>query len=98
MGPQLGIADGIALAHKLKKEEKISLDYSGDGGTSEGDFHEALNTAAVWGLPVIYLIENNGYGSSTPSREQFICKQLADKAIGYGMASKIIDGNNILEV
>lgn len=98
LGPQLAIADGIALAHKLKKEEKVSLAFSGDGGTSEGDFHEALNTAAVWGLPVIFLIENNGYGLSTPSREQFICKQLADKAIGYGMASKIIDGNNILEV
>ncbi|RYD99140.1 MAG: dehydrogenase [Sphingobacteriales bacterium] len=98
LGPQLAIADGIALAHKLKKEEKISLAFSGDGGTSEGDFHEALNTAAVWGLPVIFLIENNGYGLSTPSSEQFICKQLADKAIGYGMASKIIDGNNILEV
>lgn len=98
LGPQLAIADGIALAHKLKKEEKVSLAFSGDGGTSEGDFHEALNTAAVWGLPVIFLIENNGYGLSTPSSEQFICKQLADKAIGYGMASKIIDGNNILEV
>ena len=98
LGPQLAIADGIALAHKLKKEKKISLAFSGDGGTSEGDFHEALNTAAVWGLPVIFLIENNGYGLSTPSREQFVCKQLADKAIGYGIASKIIDGNNILEV
>lgn len=98
LGPQLAIADGIALAHKLQKEEKVSLAFSGDGGTSEGDFHEALNTAAVWGLPVIFLIENNGYGLSTPSSEQFICKQLADKAIGYGMASKIIDGNNILEV
>ncbi len=98
LGPQLAIADGIALAHKLKKEDKISLAFSGDGGTSEGDFHEALNTAAVWGLPVIFLIENNGYGLSTPSKEQFVCEQLADKAIGYGMASKIIDGNNILEV
>ncbi|WP_222164720.1 alpha-ketoacid dehydrogenase subunit alpha/beta [Edaphocola aurantiacus] len=98
LGPQLAIADGIALAHKLQKEQKVSLAFSGDGGTSEGDFHEALNTAAVWGLPVIFLIENNGYGLSTPSSEQFICKQLADKAVGYGMASKIIDGNNILEV
>lgn len=98
LGPQLAIADGIALAHKLKKEAKVSLAFSGDGGTSEGDFHEALNTAAVWGLPVIFLIENNGYGLSTPIKEQFVCKQLADKAIGYGMASKIIDGNNILEV
>lgn len=98
LGPQLAIADGIALAHKLKKENKISLAFSGDGGTSEGDFHEALNVAAVWGLPVIFLIENNGYGLSTPSNEQFICKQLADKAIGYGMAGITIDGNNILEV
>jgi 2-oxoisovalerate dehydrogenase E1 component len=98
LGPQLAIADGIALAHKLKKEQKVSLAFSGDGGTSEGDFHEALNTAAVWGLPVIFLIENNGYGLSTPINEQFVCKQLADKAIGYGMKGITIDGNNILEV
>ncbi len=98
LGPQLAIADGIALAHKLKKEKKISLAFSGDGGTSEGDFHEALNVAAVWGLPVIFLVENNGYGLSTPSSEQFICKQLADRAIGYGMKGITIDGNNILEV
>ncbi len=98
LGPQLAIADGIALAHKLRKEDKVSLAFSGDGGTSEGDFHEALNTAAVWGLPVIFLIENNGYGLSTPSNEQFICNQLADKAIGYGMKGITIDGNNLLEV
>lgn len=98
LGPQLAIADGIALAHKLKKEDKVSLAFSGDGGTSEGDFHEALNTAAVWGLPVIFLVENNGYGLSTPSKDQFICKQIADKAIGYGMKGITIDGNNLLEV
>lgn len=98
LGPQLAIADGIALAHKLKKQEKVSLAFSGDGGTSEGDFHEALNVAAVWGLPVIFLIENNGYGLSTPSNEQFVCKQLADRAVGYGMKGITIDGNNILEV
>ncbi len=98
LGPQLAIADGIALAHKLRKEDKVSLAFSGDGGTSEGDFHEALNVAAVWGLPVIFLIENNGYGLSTPSNEQFVCKQIADKAIGYGMKGITIDGNNILEV
>jgi len=98
LGPQLAIADGIALAHKLRKENKISLAFSGDGGTSEGDFHEALNTAAVWGLPVIFMIENNGYGLSTPVNEQFVCKQLADKGIGYGMKSIVIDGNNLLEV
>jgi 2-oxoisovalerate dehydrogenase E1 component len=98
LGPQLAIADGIALAHKLKKDNKISLAFSGDGGTSEGDFHEALNVAAVWGLPVIFLIENNGYGLSTPVNEQFVCKQLADRAVGYGMKGITIDGNNILEV
>lgn len=98
LGPQLAIADGVALAHKLRRENKISLAFSGDGGTSEGDFHEALNVAAVWGLPVIFLIENNGYGLSTPVNEQFVCKQLADRAIGYGMKGITIDGNNILEV
>ncbi len=98
LGPQLAIADGVALAHKLRKEKKISLAFTGDGGTSEGDFHEALNVAAVWGLPVIFLVENNGYGLSTPSSEQFICEQIADKAIGYGMRGITIDGNNILEV
>lgn len=98
LGPQLAIADGIALAHKLRKENKVSLAFSGDGGTSEGDFHEALNVAAVWGLPVIFIVENNGYGLSTPSNEQFICKQIADKAPGYGMKGIVIDGNNILEV
>lgn len=98
LGPQLAIADGVALAHKLSKEKKVSLAFSGDGGTSEGDFHEALNTAAVWELPVIFMIENNGYGLSTPIEEQFRCKQLADKAIGYGMKGLTIDGNNILEV
>ena len=98
LGPQLAIADGIALAHKLKGEQKIALAFSGDGGTSEGDFHEALNVAAVWGLPVIFLIENNGYGLSTPVNEQFVCKQLADRAIGYGMKGITIDGNNILDV
>lgn len=98
LGPQLAIADGIALAHKLKKEDKVSVAFSGDGGTSEGDFHEALNVAAVWGLPVIFIIENNGYGLSTPVNEQFVCRQLADRALGYGMAGITIDGNNILEV
>jgi len=98
LGPQLAIADGVALAHKLKKEEKVSVAFSGDGGTSEGDFHEALNVAAVWGLPVIFIIENNGYGLSTPVNEQFVCEQLADRAVGYGMHGITIDGNNILEV
>ncbi|MEO8765412.1 MAG: dehydrogenase E1 component subunit alpha/beta [Ginsengibacter sp.] len=98
LGPQLAIADGVSLAYKLKKEQKISLAYTGDGGTSEGDFHEALNVAAVWDLPVIFIIENNGYGLSTPVNEQYRCKDLVDKAIGYGMEGVQIDGNNVLAV
>lgn len=98
LGPQMGVADGIALAAKLEKSEKATLVFSGEGGTSEGDFHEALNVAAVWDLPVIFLVENNGYGLSTPVGEQFRCEQIADKGKGYGMESLTIDGNNILEV
>jgi len=98
LGPQLAIADGVSLAYKLKKEAKISLAFTGDGGTSEGDFHEALNVAAVWDLPVIFLIENNGYGLSTPTSEQYRCISLVDKAKGYGMDGVRIDGNNLLEV
>lgn len=103
LGPQLAIADGVALAHKLNNtlegsDLKASLAFSGDGGTSEGDFHEALNLAAVWNLPVIFLIENNGYGLSTPVNEQYKCTHLVDKAIGYGMGGVRINGNNILEV
>lgn len=98
LGPQLAIADGVALAHQLKQEKKVSLAFSGDGGTSEGDFHEALNVAAVWNLPVIFIIENNGYGLSTPINEQFNCEHLVDKAKGYGMEGIRIDGNNILTV
>ncbi|MFD0975697.1 alpha-ketoacid dehydrogenase subunit alpha/beta [Salinimicrobium gaetbulicola] len=98
LGPQLGVADGIALAHKLKKENNITAVFTGEGGTSEGDFHEALNVASVWDLPVLFCVENNGYGLSTPTSEQFRCENIADRAKGYGMESVIIDGNNILEV
>jgi len=98
LGPQLGVADGIALANKLKKNGKITVVFTGEGATSEGDFHEALNIASVWDLPVLFVIENNGYGLSTPTNEQYRCENLADKGIGYGMESHIIDGNNILEV
>ena len=98
LGPQMGVADGIALADKLKNNGKVTAVFTGDGGASEGDFHEALNVAAVWDLPVIFVIENNGYGLSTPSNEQFRCKQFADKGKGYGMEAYTIDGNNILEV
>ena len=98
LGPQLAIADGIALASNLKEEKKATLVFTGDGGASEGDFHEALNVAAVWDLPVIFGIENNAWGLSTPSNEQFRCKQFIDKGIGYGMDAFQVDGNNILEV
>jgi len=98
LGPQLGVADGIALANLLKKNKQVTAVFSGEGATSEGDFHEALNVASVWKLPVLFCIENNGYGLSTPTNEQFNCKDIADKGIGYGMESYCIDGNNILEV
>ena len=98
LGPQMSVADGAALAYKLKKEPKISLTFCGDGGTSQGEFHEALNVAAVWGLPIIFIIENNGYGLSTPVSEQYKCESLVDKAKGYGMDGIKIDGNNILTV
>ncbi len=98
LGPQMGVADGIALASKLKKDKKVTVVFTGDGGASEGDFHESVNTAAVWDLPVIFVIENNGYGLSTPSNEQFRCNSFADKAIGYGIEGLSIDGNNVLKV
>ncbi len=98
LGAMLGVADGVALAHQLDGDDVIALAFSGEGGTSEGDFHEALNLAAVWDLPVIFLVENNGYALSTPTHEQFRCKSLADRAIGYGIKGVQIDGNNLLEV
>lgn len=98
LGPQLSLASGVALANKLSKTKAVSLAFTGEGGTSEGEFHEALNVAAVWQLPVIFIIENNGYGLSTPVSEQYRCENLADRGIGYGMRSMTIDGNNILEV
>ncbi|MGL2967440.1 alpha-ketoacid dehydrogenase subunit alpha/beta [Flavobacterium sp. XGLA_31] len=98
LGPQMGVADGIALANKLKKNGKVTAVFTGEGATSEGDFHEALNIASVWDLPVLFVIENNGYGLSTPTNEQYRCENLADRGVGYGMESHIIDGNNILEV
>ncbi len=98
LGPQLGVADGIALAHLLRKENRVTAVFTGEGATSEGDFHEALNLAAVWDLPVLFCVENNGYGLSTPIQEQYRCEHIADKGKGYGMESHIVDGNNILEV
>lgn len=98
LGPQMGVADGIALWNLLKQKHKVTLVFTGDGATSEGDFHESINVAAVWNLPVIFVIENNGYGLSTPSDEQYKCKYLSDKGIGYGIDTIKIDGNNILEV
>ncbi len=98
LGSQLGVADGIALGNLLKKEGKVTLAFTGDGATSQGDFHESLNVAAVWNLPVIFIIENNGYGLSTPSSEQFKCAHFIDKGIGYGMEAHQVDGNNVLAV
>lgn len=98
LGPQLSIGDGVALAYKLRKEDKVALAFTGEGGTSEGDFHEALNVAAVWDLPVIFIVENNGYGLSTPTNEQYRCISLVDRARGYGMDGVQIDGNNLLTV
>lgn len=98
LGPQMGIADGIGLGSLHRKEKKVTAVFTGDGGTSEGDFHEALNVAAVWSLPVIFIIENNCYGLSTPVNEQYKCEDLVDRGIGYGIESLQIDGNNILAV
>lgn len=98
LGPQLGVADGIALANLLKNNNLITAVFTGEGGTSEGDFHEALNVASVWNLPVLFCVENNAYGLSTPTSEQYNCKHISDKGIGYGIESIIIDGNNIIEV
>lgn len=98
LGPQMAVAGGIALADKLQKNPKVTVAFTGEGATSEGDFHEAINVAAVWKLPVIFLIENNGYGLSTPTNEQYACKNLVDRALGYGIEGIQLDGNNILEV
>ncbi|HMC01604.1 MAG TPA: thiamine pyrophosphate-dependent enzyme, partial [Flavobacteriaceae bacterium] len=98
LGPQLGVANGIALASKLKNKKQVTTVFTGEGGTSEGDFHEALNIASVWKLPVLFCIENNGYGLSTPTNEQYNCENLIDRAIGYDMESHLIDGNNVAEV
>ncbi|NNK88075.1 MAG: dehydrogenase [Flavobacteriaceae bacterium] len=98
LGPQLGVANGVGLANLLKNNGQATAVFTGEGGTSEGDFHEALNVASVWDLPVLFLVENNGYGLSTPTHEQYRCKDIADRGIGYGMESVIVDGNNVLEV
>ncbi|MFK7782381.1 thiamine pyrophosphate-dependent enzyme [Psychroserpens sp.] len=98
LGPQLGVADGIALASLLKNKKQVTAVFTGEGGTSEGDFHEALNVASVWQLPVLFCVENNGYGLSTPTSEQYRCKDIADRGKGYGMESFVLDGNNVVEV
>ncbi len=98
LGPQLGVANGIALADVLGRKRRVTAVFTGEGATSEGDFHEALNVASVWNLPVLFCVENNGYGLSTPSKEQYNCEDLADRAKGYGMEGRVINGNNILEV
>ena len=98
LAAMLPVATGYGLSYKLNNQKNIALAFIGDGATSEGDFHESLNLAGVWNLPVIFLIENNGYGLSTPTREQYRCKNLVDKAIGYGIEGKKVDGNNVLDI
>ena len=98
LGPQMGVADGVALHNLIKKNKKATVVFSGEGGTSEGDFHEALNVASVWNLPIIFIVENNGYGLSTPTSEQYNCKNISDRGIGYGMKSMTLEGNNVIEV
>ena len=98
LGAMLPVGDGLAMAATLKKEDQVVFAFTGDGATSEGDFHEALNLAAVWDLPIVFIIENNGYGLSTPVSEQYKCKSLVDRAIGYGMEGIQIDGNDLNEV
>ena len=98
LGPQFGVADGIALGNLLKQNNQVCTVFTGEGGTSEGDIHEAMNVASVWGLPVLFCIENNGYGLSTPTSEQYNCAHLVDRALGYGMEGHRLEGNNILEV
>ena len=98
LGAMLPVADGLALASNLDEKDFIAVPFSGDGGASEGDFHEAINVASVWDVPVLFMVENNGYGLSTPSNEQFRCEKLSDRAHGYGINGYTIDGNNVLEV
>ena len=98
LGANLPVADGLALAAQLRGERRVAAAFTGEGATSEGDFHEALNLAAVWKLPVLFIVENNGYGLSTPVSEQYACRDLVDRAAGYGMADSLVDGNDLLEV
>src|SRR6185295_9687756 len=98
LGAMLPVADGLALAAQLKREARVAATFTGDGATSEGDFHEAANLAAVWKLPVLFVIENNQYGLSTPVAEQYACRELAERAPGYGIPGRIVDGNDVLAV
>ena len=98
LAAMLPVACGVSYIEKITKTNGIAVAFVGDGATSEGDFHEALNLAAVWNLPVLFIIENNGYGLSTPNSEQYACKKLSDRGVGYGIESMTIDGNNIIEV
>ena len=98
LGPQLTVANGIALAEQLADERKVTLAITGEGGASEGDFHEALNVASVWKLPVIFLVENNGFSISTPTAEQYNISSFTEKGAAYNIETHKIDGNNILEV
>lgn len=94
LGVQLGVANGIALGEKLKGTNRAVAVFTGEGGTSQGDFHEALNVASVWNLPVLFCIENNGYGLSTPVKEQFNIEDLSERGKAYGIKSFSLDGND----
>jgi len=98
LGAMLPVADGLGLAAQLAGTRQVAATFTGDGSTSEGDFHEAVNLAAVWKLPVLFVIENNQYGLSTPIEEQYACRDLADKGLGYGIPGIVADGNDLLEV
>ena len=98
LGAMLPVACGLALAARLRGETRVAASFTGEGATSEGDFHEAVNLAAVWKLPVLFVVENNLYGLSTPVAEQYACRDLADRGVGYGIPGVIVNGNDLLAV
>jgi 2-oxoisovalerate dehydrogenase E1 component len=98
LGAMLPVADGLALASQLSGTRRVTAAFTGDGATSEGDFHEAVNLAAVWKLPVLFVIENNQYALSTPVAEQYACRELAERGAGYGIPGISVDGNDLLAV
>ena len=98
LAAMLPVADGLGLAAQLENKSRVALTFVGEGATREGDFHEALNLASVWKLPVLFVVENNGYGLSTPTSAAIPVENIADSGLGYGMRSEIVDGNDIMAV